>query len=65
MGGAGNDVLTGGGGNDILVGGSGTDTAVYSGNKANYKIQTVFRWFVANHRYTQPIPRWYRSALQH
>jgi Ca2+-binding RTX toxin-like protein len=37
--GAGNDFLYGGGGNDILDGGDGKkDTAVYFGNKGNYRI---------------------------
>lgn len=39
-GGSGNDQLTGGAGNDILTGDSGIDTAVFSGLKSSYSIQT-------------------------
>lgn len=39
-GGAGNDQLTGGAGNDVLTGDSGIDTAVFSGLKSSYSIQT-------------------------
>ena len=41
-GGSGNDQLTGGAGNDILTGDSGIDTAVFSGLKSSYSIQTLF-----------------------
>jgi Ca2+-binding RTX toxin-like protein len=34
----GDDTLQGGAGNDGLEGGNGTDTAIYSGNRADYKI---------------------------
>lgn len=41
----GNDRLTGGGGNDLIDGGDGIDTAVYNGNRANYKLtRTEFGW---------------------
>ncbi|HYI70286.1 MAG TPA: hypothetical protein VEX87_11100 [Skermanella sp.] len=39
-GGAGNDSLEGGPGDDTLDGGSGTDEAVFSGNRAGYRIGT-------------------------
>jgi hypothetical protein len=38
-GGGGDDTLTGAGGNDTLSGGEKTDTAVYSGNRADYRIE--------------------------
>jgi len=50
IGGSGNDTITGnslanqmtgGEGNDTLTGGSGSDTAIYTGNIADYTIQTV------------------------
>jgi hypothetical protein len=39
-GGTGNDRLDGGAGDDVLNGGSGTDDAVFSGNRAGYRIGT-------------------------
>ncbi|MFD2365132.1 Ig-like domain-containing protein [Pseudoduganella sp. GCM10020061] len=38
FGGSGDDRLSGGAGNDQLVGGDGFDTAVFSGNRADYRI---------------------------
>lgn len=40
-GGTGNDTLTGGAGNDALDGGAGIDTAVFSGNKSRFSIQST------------------------
>ncbi|QTD57489.1 cadherin domain-containing protein [Parasphingorhabdus cellanae] len=37
---ANNNVLTGGGGDDALYGGTGFDTVVFSGNRADYSINT-------------------------
>jgi RTX calcium-binding nonapeptide repeat (4 copies)/FG-GAP-like repeat len=37
IGGAGDDVLSGDAGNDVIIGGAGTDTAIFAGNRANYR----------------------------
>lgn len=37
----GNDQLTGGAGNDRIDGGNGTDTAIFSGSRASYEVQTA------------------------
>jgi predicted extracellular nuclease len=37
----GNDRITGAGGNDAIDGGEGTDTAMFSGNRADYRITLV------------------------
>jgi Ca2+-binding RTX toxin-like protein len=47
--GAGNDFLFGGGENDILDGGAGKDTAVYFGNRSDYKIDRKDgSWIIRN-----------------
>ncbi|MCW8087496.1 hypothetical protein [Sabulicella glaciei] len=40
IGGNGNDRLAGGGGNDLIVGGVGFDTALYRGQRSEYRFQT-------------------------
>ena len=44
-GGGGNDVLQGGGGNDHLYGGQGMDTAVFKGERSQYKVTQEFGVF--------------------
>ena len=39
-GGAGNDIVTGGKGNDLLNGGVGTDTAMFTGKRADYVVNS-------------------------
>ncbi|MBP2160299.1 MULTISPECIES: S-layer family protein [Asticcacaulis] len=39
-GGAGDDTLTGGRGDDLIDGGDGGDTAIFSGNRADYVVET-------------------------
>ncbi|PLX39333.1 MAG: hypothetical protein C0606_02060 [Hyphomicrobiales bacterium] len=48
-GGAGDDMLVGGAGSDILIGGERTDTAVFSGNRADYRVQRLADGYAIEH----------------